>query len=608
MLENHLGTLVFRQAQKYGDRTVLKYKQEKGGEWLNISWNQLAENIKAIARSLAAYGVKIQDSVGIMSQNMHEVIEEDFANFAVRAKSVPMYATSSAEQIRYIVNDAEISIIFVGEQYQFDQAEEVIKDNKSLKTIVGIDPNIDFKGESRAMTFKDFLKLGENNAEAEAIVTERMNSLSLDDLAFLIYTSGTTGEPKGVISTHRNASAAIKNHEEVLTNLNDQMTSLDFLPLNHIFERGWTYVTLNAGMVVYINQDPRDILKTLSEVHPNCMCAVPRFWEKVYAGVWEKIENFPAPLKSLSLHALKIGEDYHIGHRMIGKKPGALLTMRYKFYEKTLFNIIRKVVGLDKGLFFPCAGAQCSENVNKFIHSIGINLTYGYGLTESFATVSCYNCYNENYDLQSVGDVMPQLDVKIGENNEILLKGDTITQGYYKKPKANEEAFTADGYFRTGDAGKIEKLPNGITRLFMTERLKELFKTSNGKYIAPQMVENRLEENKYIEQSCIFADMRKYVVALIVPAYPTLEKYAKENGIAFENKAELIKNEQIQKLYTEQIEISMDGLAAYEKVKYFTLLEEAFTPQNDMLTMTLKLKRRNINKIYADTIEQMYQH
>jgi long-chain acyl-CoA synthetase len=609
MNEIHFGRLVFENAKKYGDRCAVKFRNQSTGTWDGISWNVLAGSVKATALALLNYGLKEHEKLAIFAQNMHEIVEVDYACHAVKGVSVPMYATSSAEQIEYIINDAQISIIFVGEQYQFDESVKVLENgNQYLKCIVTIDPSIDNHNRPEAITFSDFVKAGADNAEAPAELERRQQSLSDDDLAILIYTSGTTGEPKGVMLSHANCEEAVRIHGIRLPILSDMsQTSISFLPFSHIFERGWFYLCLYNGIVVYINQNPKEILKSLKEVHPNMMCAVPRFWEKVYSGVQDKIDSFPAPVQALMRHAIKVGEKYNIGYRMPGKNAPLLLRLRYKFYEKTLFNILRKAVGLDRGTFFPCAGSQMSERVNIFMHSVGINLVVGYGLTETFATVSCYSQYNRCYNLKSVGDVMPDLQVKIGENNEILVKGRTITKGYYNKPEANKESFTEDGFFRTGDAGSVI-VDKDRTQLIMIERIKELFKTSNAKYIAPQQIENLLEGDKYVEQSAIIADSRKYVTALIVPAYDALETYAKEQGIVYNDMSDLLKNEQIIKFFTERIAETQKGLAAYEQVKYFTLLEQPFSPDNDELTLTLKLKRKVINAHYAKEIELMYQH
>ncbi|MFA6778370.1 MAG: long-chain fatty acid--CoA ligase [Paludibacteraceae bacterium] len=597
----HLGKLVFENAKKYGQKVAMQYKDTVSNRWSDITWVELRDKVKQTAYSLIEIGAKENDKIGIFSQNMAEIIEVDLACQAMRITTVPMYATSSTSQIEYIINDAEIEILFVGEQYQYDRAVEALHNSKTLKKIVAIDESIDLKGEDSAITFIDFLKHGEESGSAPGIFEERMSRLSLDDLATLIYTSGTTGEPKGVMLSHANYMQAIKIHDMRLTNVTDKLNSLCFLPLSHVFERAWLYYCLHKGVTVIINLRPQIIQDVMKEVRPNMMCAVPRFWEKVYSGVNEKIETFPGFLQKLTRHAIKVGEKRNLEYKRYDKTVPMLLELKYQFYNKTLFHLLKKVIGLENGVLFPCAGSQLSSDVNIFLHSVGLNIVVGYGLTESTATVACYNPYNKDYDIASVGDIMPEVFVKIGENNEILLKGETITKGYYKKPQANEESFI-DGWFRTGDAGKVT--PEG--RLIMTERIKELFKTSNGKYIAPQQVENKLVIDKYIEQAAIIGDQRKYVSALIVPAYPALKAYAELTKIKYNSMEELLQNEKIIDFLWGRIQQCQKDLAAYEQVKKFTLLAHPFTSENGELTLTLKLKRKIINQNYASQIEAMY--
>ena len=608
MDEYHVGQLVAQRAKSNADRPAIAYRDMQKGEWKTLSWKQYDVMVEAAARSLVALGIGVQDRVAIFAQNMVETTVVDFGCAIVRGVQVPTYATSSSSQIEYIVNDAQTKVIFVGEQYQFDQVAKFVNENKFLEKVVTIDKNINANGLSCAITFEEFLKLGDND-ECRAEVERRRAELSDDDLAMLIYTSGTTGEPKGVMLHHSNFIHAIHNHDVRLDNFKrgDNLTSLAFLPFSHIFEHAWFYLCMNRMVLVYVNQNPKEILKTLSEVHPNMMCAVPRFWEKVYDGVHEKIDSFPAPLAKLAYHAIEIGRKYNIEHRAKGIEPSALLSLRYKFYEATLFKMLKKVIGFDKGTFFPCAGSQTSEKVNSFIHSVGINLIVGYGLTETTATVSCYNPYNKNYELRTAGEIMPGLEYRVGEDRELLLKGETITKGYYNKPEANKSSFTEDGFFKTGDAVEIVHTEHG-DRIVVIERIKELFKTSNGKYIAPQMVEMHLEGDLFISQSAVIADQRKYVTALIVPEWAKLEGYAKENGISFSSRAELIKDSRVIDLYTKKIAECVKDLAAYEQVKYFTLIDKPFSPDDDTLTLSLKLKRRVINKIYASQIEAMYQN
>lgn len=599
----HFGKIAFEKAKNFANRTVLKYKDEKKQQWESITWSELSAQVETIAKSLIELGVQEEERIAIFSQNMVEIIAVDLACQAVRATAVPMYATSSASQIDYIINDAQIGIIFTGEQYQYDTAVEVLQHSEHLKRIVAIDPSIHLKGVDTSISFEDFKKHGMESKTAADILKTRQSHLSFDDLTTLIYTSGTTGEPKGVIIRQSNYQQAMKIHDIRLTNVTDKDVSLCFLPLSHIFERAWTYFCMHKNMVVVVNKNPKEIQSVIKEVQPTMMCAVPRFWEKVYMGVNDKIDSFNPLLQKLMRRAIKIGERRNLEYRRYNKTIPVLLAIQYTFYKNTLFKLLKKVIGLGKGRFFPTAGAALSDEVNIFLHSVGINICVGYGLTESTATVSCYNPYNRDYEIHSTGDIMPEVEVKIGENDEILLRGKTITEGYFNKPAANESSFT-DGWFKTGDAGYLTEKG----RLVIRERIKELYKTSNGKYVAPQQVESKLIVDKYIEQAAIIADQRKYVSALIVPAYSTLEAYADNSKIKYNSREELLSNPKIISFYEARIQQSQKDLAAYEQVKRFTLLASPFTPENGELTLTLKLKRKVINEHYGKEIEAMYEN
>ena len=598
----HLGKMVFEKAKSSAGKTALKYRNELTQKWESISWGEFAKTVKTVAKSLIEMNVKEEDKVAIFSQNSVEILAVDFACQAIRATAVPMYATSSTPQIEYIINDANIALIFAGEQYQYDRAVEALKNSQILKKIVAIDPAIQLGGVEDAITFDDFMKHGAESATADAELDKRQAKLSDNDLTTLIYTSGTTGEPKGVILRQSNYHAAFLANDAVMSkNLLEKYTSLSFLPLSHIFERAWTYLCLWKGVTVAVNKNPKQIQSILKEVRPNMMCAVPRFWEKIYMGVNDKIDSFSPLMQKLMRRAIRIGKERNLEYRRYNKDVPTLLAFQYWVYSKTLFKILKKVIGLDKGVFFPVAGAALSDDVNIFMHSLGFNMCVGYGLTESTATVSCINPYNRDYEIGSVGDWIPGLEVKIGENNEILLNGPTITEGYYNKPQATAESFV-DGWFRTGDAGSLTEKG----RLVIRERIKELFKTSNGKYVAPQQVEGKLIVDKYIEQAAIIADQRKYVSALIVPVYSALKTYAESMKIKYDSIEELLQNEKIHAFYEGRIQQAQKDLAGFEQVKKFVLLPHPFTSDNGELTLTLKLKRKVINEHYAQEIASMY--
>ena len=600
MVYYHYAELIHRQAEKYGLRTALKYRDNESGKWLKISWKEFSEKVMLTAKAIAEFGIEVQEKIGVYSQNMPQCLFTDFGAYGNRVISIPMYATNSPAQIEYIINDAKIHTLFVGEQLQYNNAFKVQKETDVLKRLIVFDHNVKLNPEDKtSIYFDDFLRLGDS-AHAETTVKIRMGEAVPEDIATIIYTSGTTGESKGVILHHYNYLEAMRTHDIRLPFVTDKDLSMCFLPLTHIFEKGWTYYCLHKGITVAVNLDPKMIQKTLPEVHPSVMCNVPRFWEKVYVGVREKINSSPKLLKKIFLDAIETGHSYNLEYKNKGLKAPWLTSFKYKLYDKTVFLLLKKVVGIEKGRLFPVAGAPLSDTVNEFLQSVGIPLAYGYGLSETTATVCFYP--HTGFRIGSVGEVMPDLKVKIDENNgEILVKGKTVTSGYYNKPEENARSFTEDGYFRTGDAGRMEG-----NILFFTERIKDLYKTSNGKYIAPQAIEMEMSSDKYIEQIAIIGDQRKFVSALIVPSYPLLEAYAESKGISYSSREELVRNHEIIRLIETHVEERQKNLASYEKIKRFTLLPQPFTMEGRELTDTLKLRRPVILQKYAEVIDAMY--
>lgn len=600
MIYYHFAELIHRQAEKYGNRTALKHRDNATGKWLKISWREFSDKVMLTAKAMAEFGIKVQENIGVYSQNMPQCLYTDFGAYGNRVVSIPMYATNSPGQIEYIINDAKIRTLFVGEQLQYNNAFKVQKDSKYLERLVVFDPAVKMNPEDKtSIYFDDFLRLGDN-AHAESTVKIRMTEAVPEDLATIIYTSGTTGESKGVMLPHSCYLEAMRIHDVRLPLVTDKDLSMSFLPMTHIFEKAWCYYCLHKGVTIAINQDPKMIQKTLPEVHPTLMCNVPRFWEKVYAGVHEKINSASPAMKKIFLDAIETGRKYNLEYKNKGIPAPCGLKLKFQFYNKTVFTLLKRVLGIERGRFFPVAGAPLSDTVNEFLQSVNIPIAYGYGLSETTATVCFYP--EIGFQFGSIGEVMPGVQVKIDPgNNEILVKGKTVMSGYYNKPEETKKAFTEDGFFRTGDAGRFE----GNT-LFFTERIKDLYKTSNGKYIAPQAIEMVMSGDNYIEQIAVIGDQRKFVSALIVPAYPLLEKYAGEKGISFESREELVKNKDIIRFIEARVEEHQKNLASYEKIKRFTLLPEPFMMGCE-LTDTLKLRRPVVLQKYATEIEAMYE-
>ena len=608
---SHQAVLIHEQAKTYGDREVLIYKDFGGAErlrvgerssgmWKSMSWNQFSDMVKCVSNALLNLGVKVQENLGVFSQNSVQYLFSDFGAWGIRAVTIPFYATSSEQQIQFIITDARIRILFVGEQDQYDKARRVQATCHTLERIIVYDRGVKLAdGDTSAMFFEDFLKLGEG-LPRQSEVDNLSAQASMDDIANILYTSGTTGDSKGVILTCGQYHAAmVANGKCVPVTEADRV--LNFLPFTHIFEKGWKILCLTVGARLIVNTYPQQVQQAMKETHPTCMSSVPRFWEKVYMGVQEKIDSSSAVQRKIFEHAIEVGRRHNIEYLSKGNKPPLALHLEYEMLNKTIFSLVRKELGLENAHFFPTAGATVNPKVEEFVHSIGINMVVGYGLTESLATVSC-NHLGDPWTVGSVGIPIEGISIRISDEGEVLLKGPTITRGYYNRDDLTRQAFTEDGYFRTGDSGYLEG-----GELFLKERIKDLFKTSNGKYIAPQMIESKILVDKYVDQIAIIADQRKFVSALIILVYPLLEEYAREHGIKFENRDDLCQNQQIHEMMMERIDTLQQQLAHYEQIKRFTLLPHAFSMERGELTNTLKIKRRVLNENYKKEIDKMYE-
>ncbi len=597
---SHLSVLIHDQAKKYGNRSVLTFRPFGSLQWKTVTWNQFSLRVKQVSNAMLNLNIRPQENIAVFAQNCIHYLYTDFGAYGVKAVSIPFYATSSETQIQFMINDAQVRVLFVGEQEQYDKALRVFTLCPSLERIIIFDESVRISpNDPNAMYFSDFLKLGEG-LPRQTEVENLWKTADFNDICNILYTSGTTGDSKGVVLTYGQYHAALEANDKCVP-VGEGDRSIAFLPLTHIFERGWAYLCLSEGAEIIINTYPKEIQDSMRETHPTCMSSVPRFWEKVYQAVKDKIDRSGAVQKKMFAYALSVGRKYNIEYLSHAKRPPLPLALEYKVVDKTILSLVRKTMGLIHPNIFPTAGAYVSPEVEEFIHSIGLNMVVGYGLTESLATVSCDHT-SEGYTLGSVGRPIDGIQIKIGENDEILLKGPTITRGYYKRDSINAVAFDDEGFFHTGDSGYLKD-----GELFLKERIKDLFKTSNGKYIAPQQIEALLLVDKFVDQVAVIADQRKFVSALIVPAYSQLEEWARDNGIAYSTNAELCSHPKVNAMMKERIDTLQQTLSYYEQIKRFTLLPQPFSMENGELTNTLKLRRLVVNKNYKELIDKMYE-
>lgn len=596
----HLSVLIHEQAKKYGARPVLTFRSFGSLKWKTVSWNQFSMRVKEVSNALLNLGLKPQETIAVFAQNCIQYLYTDFGAYGVRVISIPFYATSSEQQIQYMIQNASVRFLFAGEQEQYDKAHRVAALCPTLERIIVFDPSVRISShDPNSIYFEDFLKLGEG-LPREPEVEERWAAAEEDDICNILYTSGTTGESKGVVLTYRMYRAALEANDRCVP-VDEKDRIINFLPFAHVFERGWAYLVLSEGAQMIVNTYPKEIQQSMRETHPTCMSAVPRFWEKVYVAVKERMDNSGAVQRKLFYHALSVGRKRNVQYLSRGKRVPLALEMEYRVVNRTILSLVRKQLGLEHPNIFPTAGAYVSPEVEEFVHSIGLNMIVGYGLTESLATVSCDHL-GEPYTIGSVGRPIEGIEIKISDEGEVMLKGPTIMPGYFRRDTTNAEVFDKDGFFHTGDSGYLKD-----GELFLKERIKDLFKTSNGKYVAPQMVEGMLLVDKFIEQISVIADQRKFVSALIVPEYNVLEEWAKENHIEFNDREELCRNRQVNAMMRERIETLQQRLAPYEQIKRFTLLPHHFSMESGELTNTLKLKRSVVNRHYQDVIDKMYE-
>lgn len=600
---NKLVETIGRQALRYGSREAYRFCWRKDGEWLATSWEEFAAQTNTAARALAMLRVREKDTIAVCSPNTPQILIAEIGAFRNRMAAIPVYSGSSQEQFDFIVANGEARIIFVGDKHQYPLAYRYWKrfPDRVDRIIVFKNSGFDFEPDDTvSIAWDDFVRLGMEAPEEFRRLVEKRTAEGLpDDPATLIYTSGTTGEPKGVVITHANYDAAMEMHLKAL-DVSDEDLSMAFLPMSHILEKAWCFFCLTKGIRIAVNYDPRLIQDTIHEVHPNLMCCVPRFWEKVYAAVREKIAGMSRLQRLAVKRALHVGRRRNIDYVRLGRKAPKLLEREYAFWDRTIFSKLKHAIGIPRPNMFPTAGAPLSDRICEFMRSVGINVKIGYGLSETTATVSCFP--DTDYVIGTVGRPLPGIDVRISDDGEILVKAPTVTPGYYRNPEANAQAFTSDGYFRTGDAGYI----TDDGSIVLTERVKDLFKTSNGKYIAPQALESRLAENKYIDEAAVIGDRRKFVTALVVPNLSQLRQWAEKEGMAGADTETILADPRTNRFIMKQIDEVQRDMAEYEKIKRIALLPAHFSVMNGEVTNTMKVRRPVVARRYAKEIEAMY--
>ncbi|MCU7961733.1 MULTISPECIES: AMP-dependent synthetase/ligase [unclassified Shewanella] len=594
----HVIRLLQQQSESLKDAVALE-GFEMAAPWYQVSWQAFDQISSKIAQVLIELGVQVQDRCVILAQNCPQWTCADVGTLKTRAVVVPIYPTSTVEQASFIVNDATAKVIFVDDAKQYAMACELQALCPSLEHVIVFDASVTLAADKANQHWHlDTLLAGDTqlNIEQEAELHQRLHAANLDDLLTLIYTSGTTGDPKGVMLDYRNMASTIRQHDQKLA-FHSGDVSLAFLPLSHVFERSWSfYVLCRGGHNVYL-QNTQRVKEAISAVRPHTLCVVPRFLEKVYSAVQDKVAKSADGRKKLFAWAMRVGQrQFEVGQ---GRAKGGLwLSLQWRLAHKLVYSKLQAVLG-GRLKFMPCGGAALDVNVGSFFHAINIPVLCGYGMTETNATVTCNTLGNRVPG--SNGQPLLETEIKLGKDDEILVRGATVMRGYYNRPEDTAAAFE-DGWLKTGDAGRFDANGN----LFITDRIKELMKTSNGKYIAPQRVEGAVGCCPFIEQVAIIADARNYVTALIVPAFESLEAWAKDKGLKYESPLELLRHSHVVEHFEQRLKQLQHELAGFEQIKKFTLLPEAFSMEAGLITPTLKLRRKMIYHKYAHEINAMY--
>ena len=592
MNKQHLAEMIFHSAETYANETAMRIKVD--GQWRSRSYREVGETIRQIARALLVLGVQPGDRVGIFSQNRPEWALTDFAVLSLRAVTVPIYATNTKHEAGYIIDDTEMAILFTGDQENYDKIQAIKERSPSLKHVIPFDDETNISDDD-SPHFSQFLALGAGEGR-DGEIDGRLADAATGDLATIIYTSGTTGEPKGVMLTHGNFFHQFKAMQGQF-DVGPGDRSLCFLPLSHVYERSWSFYIFQSGAENNYLANAKEVIAAMAEVRPTVMVSVPRLYEKIYAAAMHGLSQGSGLKAKMFTWSIGVGKRYQYQLKDEGS-AGGWLSFQHKIADKLVLSKVRDVVGGPKN-FFSAGGAPLSQAIEEFFFGAGLLVCEGYGLTETSPMVT-FNT-PKAFKFGTVGKPIPDCEVKIAEDGEILVKSPSVTQGYYNKPEATAEAFR-DGWFHTGDVGEFDE--DGFLRI--TDRIKDLIITSGGKNIAPQKIETVYAKDHFIEQFIAIGDRRKFITALIVPNFEALEAYAQAQGIAYRNREELVENKDIYAYYKQRIDGRSAELARYEQVKVFTLLPAPFSQETGELTPTQKIKRKVVAEKYAAQVEAMY--
>ncbi|HON37715.1 MAG: AMP-dependent synthetase/ligase [Desulfomonilia bacterium] len=593
--EKSIAGIFHNRAEKYQYEPCVRYK--KNGRYTAISWREMQRMVTNLGLGLISLGVKQDDIVTIFSENCWQWLVADLACLSIGSADAPIYATNSGEEAAYIINDSGSRFLFVSDQDHLNRILGVKSTLKGLKKIITFDP-IE-TGDKNILSFDEVLRLGEEYKDKK-VFEERLLSIDPEGLATLIYTSGTTGPPKGVMLTHSNFTANIMQCYASHPIIGHQDVALSLLPWSHSLGRTVSvYLMLHIGAVLNLAESFGTVMENMIEVRPTLMVSVPRLFEKIHSGIFSKVEKASPTKKKLFFWAVDVAMRA-VDYKVQRKTMPWTLKAQYDLAEALVYSKLRQALGMDRIRIFINGGGALALDIDRFFNGIGINLHNGYGLTET-SPVTNVNTF-EVFEFGSVGPALADTQIKIADDGEILIKGPQVMKGYFNKPDDTKAAFTEDGWFLTGDIGRMDE--RGC--LYITDRKKDIIITAGGKNVAPQNIENTLVTDPFIEQAVVIGEGRKYLSALIIPNFAELVSYAKNQGISFDSNEDLIKKPEIISFYDDKIKNLMKDYSRVEQIRRFTLLPREFSIETGELTPTLKMKRKIISQNYKDVIEAMY--
>lgn len=597
--ENSIPAMFQTNCNKFKERPYAAYRKE--GKYVDISWGEMNKKVKDLSFYLLAKGVAKGDKVAIFAANRYEWHMAALAITSIGAVDVPIYSTNSTEETEYVLANSDSKLCFVGSN---DQLERVLVVRNKLPLVEEYIIFDDYTGNAEGVkTLEQVLTEGAEDVNEEEF-TSRLESILSDDLSTLIYTSGTTGNPKGVMLTHNNFFCNViytldemKDRKTGKPLLNEEDTFLSFLPLSHSLERtAGFHGAIYAGAKTAFAVDISTLMEDFAEVRPTVIICVPRIYEKIHAGILAKVANASGVKKKMFAFAanqakknlLKVCRDEEV------------TSFPYKLADKLVFSKLKATLGMDQLRFAISGGAPLSVGDAEFFIGMGMKILEGFGLTETAPIVT----FNRPWDMRpgTVGEVIKETEIKLSDEGELLIKGPQIMAGYYKNEEATKEVFTADGFFRTGDLAAIDA--DGFLRI--TGRIKDIVVTSGGKNISPQNIENCVKDSRFIEQIAIIGDRRNFLSALIVPALPALEAWAKETDIVYTKVEDLLVSDKVLELYRKEIDTRTAQFARVEQIRKFTLINAEWTQETGELTPTQKIKRKAVAEKYAAQIDAMY--